>query len=176
MILQNLDNNFYVEIISYHDYRTLLKEEILQKDDIIIDGDNYNDVIETKKSLSSNLKALAAYIRDFDFVKSSSPNPSDAHRGLSAYVNVIFNHPDNITKEEQDKYYKYVIRFSDHEDKHPKSSVTSNIGIVGMKVKNLTKSGKRNFHNKLPEIAKNIHDFEIKKFGKPVTKIDLDNH
>lgn len=175
MILQNLDSNFYVEILSYFDYKTLLTEEILQKDDIIIDGDNYKDVIETKKSLSANLKDLASYIRTFDFVKSASPNPSDAKRGLSAYVNVIFNHPDGITKDEQDKYYKYIIRFSDHKDKHPKDSVTSNVNVVGMKVKNLTKSGKRNFHSKLPEIAKNIHDFEVEKFGNQITDIDYES-
>ena len=171
MILQNLDENFYVEILSYYEYKQLLKEEVLRPDDIILNGDEYGNFDETRKSLSDNLKPLAAAIRQIDTVKMVNPNPSTSNRGLSAYVNVVFKYPEGITKEERDKYYKYIIRFSDHKDKHPKDCVTYQIDIVGRKVKNLKRAGLAQFQEKLPEIQKVIKDFETKKFGKQITFI-----
>lgn len=162
-------------IFESYNRHNILKEEKLTKYDIIKKGDDYSDTVETRRSIHSYLKSLATEIRNLPFVQSCSPDisPDKIKRGLSNYIEIVFDYPEGLTKEEVDKYYHYTIRFSDHEDKHKDTRIhkTSYIDLVGRKVGNLKKAGMRLFWQVLPQIQEAIEDFEIEKFGEIKTNI-----
>ncbi len=163
----------YVDIIPYSEFKHFLKEEILGSDDIIKQGDDYKNAVETRFSINKHLSGLAKRIRELPYVKSCNPDPSSKFikRGLSCYLEVKFNHPDGLTKEEIDKHYRYTIRFSDHFDKHDdkRTHRTDLIDVIGRKVKNLEKVGMKQFRNSLSDIQADIAEFEEDKFGEQVT-------
>lgn len=162
-------------IVESYNRHNILREERLTKYDIIKKGDDYSDTVETRRSIHSHLKNLATKIRNLPFVKSCTPDisPDKIKRGLSNYIEIVFEYPDGLTKEEVDKHYHYTIRFSDHEDKHKDTRVhkTSYVDLVGRKVDNLQKSGIKLFWQALPQIQESIEDFEIEKFGEVKTNI-----
>ena len=71
-----------------------------------------------------------------------------------------------------EKYYKYDIRFSDHNDKHkPEYKTRYYVNMVGMKTRNLSKKALQIFKKNLEDVQKRIRDFEIEKFGEQKTFI-----
>lgn len=174
MILENR-KQIYVEIFSYSSIKHLLREEKLNKNDIILHGSKYRNVEETRKSLMSSLKSVSNKIRNLDIVDVVNPNPSRFKDSLSIYINVLFQYPDDVSVEERDKYYKYIIRFSDHKDKHPKDCVTSRITTTGRRVSDLNKLAMDAFNDSLPEIEERIRDFEISKYGEQRTFLTKKN-
>ena len=159
------------ELIKDKDIWFILREEKLKGSDIIKKGDEYNDQQETKISIKNHLKKLAKKFRNLDFVEDTFVNPSPANRGLSNYITVIFKHPDNISKQEIEDNYLYLIRYSDHKDKHPEKDVDYHINLVGRRVDKLGYGGMKFLFSKLPEIQDDISEFENKKFGKELTNI-----
>lgn len=125
----------YVCLIPYSD---TLNEEVLSDEDTIKDADDYNDFEETRLSLNRNLTPVINALESEPYIVSVSPNPSQdtSLPGLSVYANFTVEHPDNISNSELRDFYKYSIRFSDHENRHP-NEVSLDIDVVGMKVKNL---------------------------------------
>ena len=174
MILEN-KNQIYIDILPYTDIKNELREEKLRQNDIILDGDSYNNVVETRKSLLNNLKSTSSKIRKLDIVGDVNPNPSRYKDGLSVYINILFKHPQDITTEERDKYYKYIIRLSDHKDKHPKECVTSRITTTGRKVSDLNTLVMQAFNDSLPKIEDRIREFELEKYGEQKTFLTKTN-
>jgi len=165
----------FIDILPSYIIKEYLMEEILDPNDTIMSGNKYKDHIETRKSINTHLKGLATRIRNLPYIKSCNPDPSRSKgKGLSNYIEVQFNYPDGLTKDEIDKNYKYTIRFSDHEDTHKDSRThkTSYVDVVGRKVKNLEKAGIREFKTSLVDIQNKIKDFEIGKFGEQKTFIN----
>jgi hypothetical protein len=159
------------ELLKFNQFIVMLNEEKLTKNDIIKYGDEYTDQIETRKSIKNYLKKLATRIRGLEFVENSWVNPSTSNRGLSNYISIVFKHPDDVTTQEINDNYKYVIRFSDHENVHPEHDVDYEMGVVGKKFGNLSKLGMKFLTKKLPEIQNDIQAFEINKFGDAQTFI-----
>jgi hypothetical protein len=122
-----------------------------------------------------SLKSVSNKIRNLDIVDVVNPNPSKFKDSLSIYINVLFQYPKDISVEERDKYYKYIIRFSDHKDKHPKDCVTSRITTTGRRVSDLNKLAMDAFNDSLPEIEERIRDFEISKYGEQRTFLTKKN-
>lgn len=168
----------FIDILPSYLAKEYLNEELLRSDDIVKNGDEYRNQIETRKSINSHLKGLASKIRELPYIKSCNPDPSRARgRGLSTYIEIQFIHPDGLTEEEIDKNYKYTIRFSDHIDKRKdkRTHKTSYVDVVGKKVKNLEKAGMKEFRTALSDIQDKIRKFEIEKFGKQKTFFDQTN-
>lgn len=96
-------------IFESYNKHNILKEERLTQYDIIKKGDDYSDTVETRRSIHSYLKSLATEIRNLPFVQSCSPDisPDKIKRGLSNYIEIVFDHPESLTKEEVDKHYHY---------------------------------------------------------------------
>lgn len=165
---------FFVILENYNIYK-IIKEEKLKSDDVIQDGNSYKDQVETRRSISKHLKTLANRIRKLLFVKECNVDisPDKIKRGLSNYIEVTFDHPDDISKSDKNKYYRYTIRFSDHDDSHSNERIhkTSYVDIVGKKVKNLEKAGMKLFWDCLSEIQQHINDFEIEKYGEVKTNL-----
>ena len=161
----------YLQMMRYSDFIALLKEEVLSNSDIIKNGDDYEDPIETRRSIKYHLKKFANKLRSMEFVDDAFVDISQSNRGLSNYVTIVFNHPDDISKQEKKDYYSYTIRFSDHDNKHPKEKPEYEIGLVGRKVGNLTYAGTKFLYKKLPQIQQHINDFEIKKYRKVKTNL-----
>jgi hypothetical protein len=174
MILKN-DKSIYIEVFSYSDIKRSLREEKLRQSDIILHGSKYKNIAETRKSLLNSLKAVSNKIRNLDIVDVVNPNPSKFKDGLSVYINILFKYPEGISVEERDKYYKYIIRFSDHDDKHQKDCITSRITTTGKVVSDLSKLAIEAFNESLPEIEDRIRDFEIEKFGEQKTFLTVKN-
>lgn len=159
----------YVCLIPYSD---TLNEEVLSGEDTIKDADDYNDFEETRLSLNRNLTPVINALESEPYIVSVSPNPSQdtSLPGLSVYANFTVEHPDNISNSELRDFYKYSIRFSDHENRHP-NEVSLDIDVVGMKVKNLKKAAMKVLKSNLNSIQKRIRDFELEKFGEQKTFI-----
>ena len=159
----------YVCLIPYPD---TLNEEVLSGEDTIKDANDYNDFEETRLSLNRNLTPVINALESEPYIVSVSPNPSQdtSLPGLSVYANFTVEHPDNISNSELRDFYKYSIRFSDHENRHP-NEVSLDIDVVGMKVKNLKKAAMKVLKSNLNFIQKRIRDFELKKFGEQRTYI-----
>ena len=159
----------YMCLIPYSD---ALNEEVLSGEDTIKDADDYNDFEETRLSLNRNLTPVINALESEPYIVSVSPNPSQdtSLPGLSVYANFTVEHPDNISNSELRDFYKYSIRFSDHENRHP-NDVSLDIDVVGMKVKNLKKAAMKVLKSNLNFIQKRIRDFELEKFGEQKTFI-----
>ena len=160
--------------ISFIPHLYILREEKLSADDIIKNGAEYRDQVETRMSIKDFLKDAARTIRNLDYIKYCDVDTSKpkVKRGLSNYVEIGFNYPDGLTKTEIEKYYKYDIRFSDHKDLHePELKKRYPVNIVGMKAKNLSKKAIQVFKKNIEEVQKRIRDFELEKFGEQKTFI-----
>ena len=158
--------------ISVVPYTSTLHEEVLSSDDIIQGAENYNNFEEARLSLNRNLTPVINALESEPYIVSVSPNPSQdtSLPGLSVYANFTVDHPDNISNTELRDYYKYSIRFSDHENRHP-NEVSLDVDVVGMKVKNLKKAAMKVLKSNLNQIQKRIKDFELEKFGEQKTFI-----
>lgn len=159
----------YISIVPY---TSTLHEEMLSGDDTIQGAENYNDFEEARLSLNRNLTPVINALESEPYIVSVSPNPSQdtSLPGLSVYANFTVDHPDNISNTELRDYYKYSIRFSDHENRHP-NEVSLDVDVVGMKVKNLKKAAMKVLKSNLNQIQKRIKDFELEKFGEQKTFI-----
>lgn len=160
--------------ITFTPHWYMLKEEKLSSDDIIKNGAEYKDQVETRMSIKNFLKDAAKDIRSLDYIRYCDVDTSKPKikRGLSNYVEIGFKHPDGLTDIEIEKYYKYDIRFSDHNDKHkPEYKTRYYVNMVGMKTRNLSKKALQIFKKNLEDVQKRIRDFEIEKFGEQKTFI-----
>jgi hypothetical protein len=160
--------------ITFTPHLYILKEEKLSSDDIIKNGTEYKDQVETRFSIKNFLKDAAKDIRSLDYIRYCDVDTSKPKikRGLSNYVEIGFKYPEGLTDVEIEKYYKYDIRFSDHNDKHkPEYKTRYYVDIVGMKTRNLSKKALQIFKKNLEDVQKRIRDFEIEKFGEQKTFI-----
>lgn len=160
--------------ITFTPHWYMLKEEKLSSDDIIKNGAEYRDQVETRMSIKNFLKDAAKNIRSLDYIRYCDVDTSKPKikRGLSNYVEIGFKYPDGLTDVEIEKYYKYDIRFSDHNDKHkPEYKTRYYVNMVGMKTRNLSKKALQIFKKNLEDVQKRIRDFEIEKFGEQKTFI-----
>ena len=170
----------YCELLTYSQYKRLLVEERLNDDDIIHKANEYHDYEETRASLNTHLTKLASEIRKNKYVKNAQTNPSEdtTRPGLSTYVNISFKNPDGLTKKEIKDFYHYALRFSDHKDRHKNKHKNRNkndkmeVQIVGKTVKDVLKDGLQEFNDSISSIQQRITEFEIKKFGKPITFVN----
>lgn len=168
----------FIEIIQTRTHLEYLREEQLKPDDVIKDGKEYIDQFNTRQSINSYTKQLANKLKKLSYIEDTNPDISGpkVKRGLSTYVDIIFKHPEGLSKEELENY-KYTIRFSDHIDKRKdkRTHKTSYVDVVGKKVKNLEKAGMKEFRTALSDIQDKIRKFEIEKFGKQKTFFDQTN-
>lgn len=166
-------NKIYIELLSYDKLLTVLHEERITKNDIIKNANEYDDYEETRNYLNMHLGELAAKIKnDFPEIRDANPNPSGdtSKPGLSTYVNICFKHPDGLTKNEVKRNYNYALRFSDHTDRRKdRKSDKFEVDLIGNRVSDVIDDGYETFRNKLPDIKNKITQFEIKRFGEPVT-------
>ena len=164
----------YINMVPYMD---TLEEDILQEDKVPpefeFEKDHvYQNELDTRWNiLLDYITPLGKEIKDrFDFVKECNPRPSDPkNSGLSNYLDIVFTYPETVSEEEVDEFYTYTIRFSDHKDLHPENGPTEKVPLIGMKAKNIRKSGMRVFIRKIADAQDKIKQFEIKKFGKQLT-------
>ena len=168
--------DIYVDMLPYEETLEMVVEDMIQPDEKIKSGDDYSDQIDTRKFLKLYLKNdVVPTIKTYPSVKSCwVRNASEETRtGLSNYVDLIFKHPKDLTKEEIEGFYTYTIRFSDH--KHDETEilphVIKSVHIVGMKPKNFEKTARSVFNRYRQKAQDRITEFEKKKFGKQVTTI-----
>lgn len=166
--------SFYIDIVSYYDFRNQLLESIT-KTEPIKNGDEYpiDDHVEIRTQIKDALKPLATKIRKEKEIKMAQADmsPNYIKRGLSAYLDFQIKSPEGVTQEEIDKYYKYSIRFSEHEDLHGEDKNRYYVELEGRCLNDLYKVGLRKYKSKKEKIQKKIRDFELEKFGKQITFI-----
>lgn len=165
-------NKLYVQLIPFYINRKLFIEDYVGPDDTIQRYSKYQDSVDTRQCLLNYLAPIAKRIEEENpYIKECNidQSPERIKKSLSVYIEILFNHPDGLSQEEIDSYYRYAIRFSDHENIHSKIYTTSEISIVGMKPKNLEKAAIRAFKANLTDIKSKIKNFEIQKFGKSIT-------
>lgn len=161
----------YVDILPYSEVIKLNEDnKILGKN--IKKATEYKDYVRARKELCAILAEPCERIEKLDYIKYCQPNPSDdtSKPGLSVYMNLMFNPPEGLTKEEIDSKYKYSIRFSDHKDKH-KTIGRKQIKLVGKNVDSLPDTAWSIFNSELITFQDIIRDFEIEKFGEQKTFI-----
>lgn len=163
----------YIDMVSFsQDYKV---NEDIDSDFVFTDGGFYDSDISVRWDiLLEYIIPIADEIENFPFVSdtnpySSSPNNTD---GLSNYIGIEFNHPDFIPEDKLDELYRFKLRFSDHENKHPENGKTEEINMIGMKPKNLRKSAMKIFKSKLSDIQANIKKYEIDTYGEQYTFFD----
>lgn len=169
-----------VEPIIYIDlmtYKETIQEDMVQPDDIIRYGNEYKDEIDTRKFLLYYTKQIAKKIETLPCVRTAWAKTAsqDTEKGLSNYITIIFKHPKNLNQEDIDYGYTFKLRLSDHghEDARQYRDIIDSTHIVGMKAKNMEKAAIRMLKTNLSNIQELINDFEITKFGRPVTKFDI---
>lgn len=165
---------FYVDLVSYQKFKDDILEEITRTEPIK-NGDEYpiEDHVEIRTQVKDALKPLATKIRKEKTIKTAQADmsPSYIRRGLSAYLDFQIQPPQGVTQDEIDKYYKYSIRFSEHEDLHSEDKNRYYVELEGRCLNDLYKVGWRKFKSKKEKIQKKIRDFELEKFGKQFTFI-----
>ena len=169
---EDMSNLVYMEFIPFYSFKNSINEEIINPDDVIQNARKYSDPIETRDSLFDYLDPIAKRIKnENEFVVSCDPDTSPQHIkwSLSNYLEILFKHPSDLSQEEIDKWYRYAIRFSDHNNVHPKTYKTSEIDIRGMKPKNFEKAAIRAFKTSISDINNRIAKFEKQKYGKQIT-------
>ena len=95
--------DIYVDMLPYEETLEMVVEDMIQPDEKIKSGDDYSDQIDTRKFLKLYLKNdVVPTIKTYPSVKSCwVRNASEETRtGLSNYVDLIFKHPKDLTKEE----------------------------------------------------------------------------
>lgn len=172
-INENESDIIYIDMIPFSQEISVY-EEIDPNFVFTDDGFYDSDVSVRWDILLDYIVPIADGIENFQFVKetnpySSSPNNKD---GLSNYIATEFNHPDFIPEDKLDELYRFKLRFSDHEDKHPENGHAEQIHMIGMKPKNLRKSAMKIFKENLSNIQANIKKYEIDNYGKQYTFFD----
>lgn len=167
--LENLE--FYVDMLPYVDTVGTFTEDIILPDDEILSGNDYADVKDTRKFLRMYLSDVVNVIKLYKDVQScwvrSASN--ETKTGLSNYIDIVFRHPKSISKQDEENYYKYTIRFSDHEQNESSENMIKSIHIVGMKPKNFEKAARSAYNKNLWIAQDRIKKFELEKFGKQIT-------
>ena len=177
LINENIDEiDIYVDMLPYEETLESVSEDMIQPDEEIKDGSAYFDEIDTRKFLKMYLKNdVVPTIKTYPTVKSCwVRNASeDTKTGLSNYVDLIFKHPENVTKDEIESFYTYTIRFSDHKhgDAEMLPNVIKSVDVIGMKPKNFVKTARSVFNRYRQKAQNRITEFEKEKFGKKVTVI-----
>ena len=163
----------YIDMVSFS--QDCQVNEDIDPDFVFTDDGFYDSDISVRWDiLLEYIIPIADEIENFPFVSdtnpySSSPNNTD---GLSNYIGIEFNHPDFIPEDKLDELYRFKLRFSDHENKHPENGQTEEINMIGMKPKNLRKSAMKIFKSKLSDIQANIKKYEIDTYGEQYTFFD----
>lgn len=162
-IQENYNDTVYIDIVPYIDTIHTITEDKIDPEDTISVGDMYKSQLDTRwHILLDYIVPISKSIGSLKYIESAEPRASSPNneRGLSNYIDVVFNHPENISDEDIEKFYTYTIRFSDHENNHIENGEVEEVKIVGMKAKNLHKAAMKVFKNKLFDIERDIEKFE----------------
>lgn len=166
------DEVFHIGLFKFEDTLYDMQEDMVEPDDVVVSGDNYSNQYDTRKFLKKYLDYVAQNIKGYPCVKLCYVRPASkkTKTGLSNYIDIVFKHPKDVTKDEENSHYKYSIRFSDH-DPSDDEDLIGCVKIVGMKPKNFEKAANRILKTKRSVIQKQISDFENERFGKTLTTI-----
>lgn len=172
----NNNGNFiiYIDMLPFLDVKgnIQLNEDDIQPNHVFSKDKKYENEFDTRQYILAKYIATFAkrLVEEFDFVIDyDAHSSSEGNYGLSNYLTLTFEHPDNITESELEETYMYTIRFSDHENKHPELGVVEEVDMTDMKASNLMKAGMRVFKRKLSDVQRDIARFEIEKFGEQQT-------
>lgn len=180
--IRESDNNgnfiIYIDMLPFLGVKDSiqLNEDDIQPDHVFSKDKKYDNEFDTRQYILAKYIAPFAkrLVEDFDFVVDyDAHSSSEGNYGLSNYLTLTFEHPDNITESELEETYMYTIRFSDHENKHPELGAVEEVDMTDMKASNLMKAGMRVFKRKLSDVQRNIAKFEIEKFGEQQTFFDM---
>ena len=166
----------YVDMVPYS-YKSELSEDKIDPEFTFEKGHVYNSDIDTRWCILTNyIVPISNKIKSYSFVKKTDPYASSVKNedGLSNYLGIEFIHPDGVPESALDEFYRFKLRFSEHEDKHPENGPVEPVHMIGMKAKNLQKAAMRIFKTKVADIQNNIRKFEIDYFGEQKTFFNMD--
>lgn len=164
----------YVDLVPFYEKVECLNEDISDTEKIK-SGNNYpiEDHIRIRRQIKNKIVPIANEIRKEPYIKYANPDISSPRiqRGLSVYIDFAIDYPDDVTQDEINRYYKYSIRFSEHEDLHGTDKNRYYVELEGRTLNDLYRVGLRKFNSKKEKIQKRIRDFELEKFGEQRTYI-----
>lgn len=161
----------YISLMPYEETQQSIDEDMIEPDDPIRNGSTYSDQLDTRKFIAYYLNDVAKEIEKYPFVSSAKVRKASlkTKRGLSSYIDIVFIHPDIVSKEIIKKHYTYSLRFSDH----PGSSdnLIGCVDMVGRKPKNLMRYARQVIIGGLDKVQENISTFEMDYFNEVRTKL-----
>ena len=181
IILEYNDDLYDITILPYSFAKYFMYEDIINPEDTILDGDSYSDPFDSRVNINPYLTNLINTLNNLPYVYNCETHYArqSVTRGISNYINVEFNHPEDISNSELNKLYKLTLRFSDHDapkddtgkeiNLFPENGPFKTLKIVGIKANDISKEGYNLFMGTLPEIVDSIDDFEISEFGEKIT-------
>ena len=168
------DVEFYVDMVPYTDTVGRIDEDMIDPNEPMLNGNEYFNVVDARNFLAEYcFNDAVESISTYPYVKSCRVRPATGSttEGLSNYIDIEFEHPRDVSKQNIDAIYKYTIRFSDHghDTSGVKPDVLKSIHVVGMKPKNFAKAARSAFNKNLYKAQERIKKFELEKFGKQIT-------
>lgn len=171
-IKESIDDVVYVGLMRYSDAIDDITEDMIQPDEVIKSGSDYNDQYDTRKFIVMYLKGVAENLKKFKSVKECKARPASkkTKKGLSGYLDIELEHPSDLNDDEVEKNYMFTIRYSDHKPSNT-DNLIGNLLIIGMKPKNFEKVAIRTLKTNKAVIQKRVTDFEKQRYGKELTHI-----
>lgn len=162
----------YISVVPYSETTNGIVEDMIQPDDIIMTADNYNDILDTRLFIGMYLKPIASDIKNLPYVNNAWVRKASkkTEKGLSNYIDIVFKHPNGITKGEIKEGYTYSIRFSEHKTAK-KDNLIYCVDMVGMKPKKFEKKVNNILKKHIDIVQDKITEYEISHFGEKKTTL-----